>query len=292
MLQDDRAKSLAIDFGGQMFGFTGFEEYNVPDPERFPEFTPQIRAAMLQEVIEFLDHVIRKGAPVSDLLAANYSFLNGNLARHYGIEHIGDQFQKVELPANRGGLASMGLFLTKTSEPLRTSPVVRGTWVYEALLGHELPSPPANIPSISQDETDDKGRSIREQLEFHRADAGCASCHNKIDPLGVALEQFDPVGRWRTKLRDGSKPDVVATTKDGVNLNGAQSLKHYLASQEHRLVEHLTRKLLGYALGRSTQTADKFLLDRLIQDLPKQKNQFQWLVEEIVLSPQFRNRRD
>jgi len=198
----------------------------------------------------------------------------------------------VELPANRGGLASMGLFLTKTSEPLRTSPVVRGTWVYEALLGHELPSPPANIPSISQDETDDKGRSIREQLEFHRADAGCASCHNKIDPLGVALEQFDPVGRWRTKLRDGSKPDVVATTKDGVNLNGATSLKHYLASQEHRLVEQLTRKLLGYALGRSTQPGDKFLLDRLIQDLPKQKNQFQWLVEEIVLSTQFRNRRD
>ncbi|MEM7010024.1 MAG: DUF1588 domain-containing protein, partial [Verrucomicrobiota bacterium] len=225
---------------------------------------------------------------LTDFISANYSFVNRDLARHYGIDDVdGEPFQRVAMPPERGGLTGMGVFLTKTSEPLRTSPVVRGVWIYESILGRELPSPPANIPSISQDETDEAGRSIRAQLEAHRADVGCASCHDKIDPLGIALEQFDPIGRWRTELLDGSAPDSTAATKDSVVIEGSAQLSVYLKSQQERFMRHFTKKLLGYALGRSVEPGDKALLDRLASELPANEYRFPWLVEEIVTSPQF-----
>lgn len=288
MLADDRAEALATLFAAQVFGFAGFEDFNSPDPERFPQFTPQIRTAMIREVARFNQHLFQGHAPLTDLISADYSFVNKRLAKFYGMGGIeGEEFRKAKMPAERGGLTGMGIFLAKTSEPLRTSPVVRGVWIFESILGRELPSPPANVPSISQDETDEKGRSVRAQLEAHRKDKGCASCHDKVDPLGIALENFDPIGRWRTKMLNGSKPDAVATAKDGFPLSGPTGLKSYLASHQDATLRHVTKKLLGYALGRSVAPGDKALLDRLHKGLPHHGYRFPWLVEEIVTSPQF-----
>jgi len=291
MIDDPRSAALASDFAGQLFGFLGFENHTSADPERFPEFTPEIREAMIAEVRLFFEAVVRGEAPLTDLLDADYSYLNPALADFYGIEPgEGPGFQRVAVPSQRGGLLTMGLFLTKTSEPLRTSPVVRGTWVLESVLGRHLPSPPP-VPAISQDETDELGRSIREQLEAHREDPSCASCHAKIDPLGIALENFDPIGRWRETLRSGDPPDTHAVTKDGVTVDSPQKLKAYLVGRSDEVMRHLTRKLLGYALGRLVEPGDLFLLERLQRELPNHDHRFDFLVEEIVLSPQFRHRR-
>lgn len=293
LLADDRSRAMAESFAGQLFGFVGFEEFTGPDPERFPGFTPALRDSMLEEAVRFCHHLLRGAGPLTDLIDARYSFLDATLGAHYGV--VGglprEGFEKVGLPEDRGGLPGMALFLTRTSEPLRTSPVQRGTWILETILGTELANPPANVPAISQDETDETGLGVREQLEVHRADATCASCHDKIDPLGIALEGYDPIGRRRDALLDGTPPDPVATTHDGVALDGAVSLRAYLKSSEDEVMEHFIRKLLGYSLGRSVGPGDRDLLERLAKEFPETDHHFPWLLEEIVKSQQFLHRR-
>ena len=197
MLRDPRAKSLAIDFAGQLWGFNDFGSFDNPDSQRFKQFTPQLRAAMLTEVVLFLSDLIRHDQPLTHVLSADYTFANRELARYYKLPQADlptDGWVRIAAPPNRGGLATMGLFLTKTSLPLRTSPVQRGVWVMESLLGRHLPNPPADVPPLSEDETNDAGQSIREQLEKHRAQASCASSHDKIDPPGIKL-RGDALGR-------------------------------------------------------------------------------------------------
>ena len=161
----------------------------------------------------------------------------------------------------------------------------------EQMLGRHLPNPPANVPQLSADEKNPVGENIRQQLERHRADASCASCHNKIDPLGIALENFDPLGRWRTTERDGTALANVATTHDDVELAGAAGLRRYLAARQDEFFRHFTRKLLGYALGRAVLPGDQALLDAMRASLATSPATFATLAEAIVTSPQFTHRR-
>jgi hypothetical protein len=184
----------------------------------------------------------------------------------------------------------MALFLTKNSEPLRTSPVLRGTWLLEKFLGRELANPPAGIPAISQDEKDEQGRGVGEQLKAHRANATCAACHDKIDPLGIALERYDPIGRIRKSYRDGSPLVTKAETADGTELDGYTALKAYLSDRQDDVMAHFIRKFVGYSLGRAVEPGDHFLLQRLKKEFPKNDYRFPWLLEQVVLSPQFLNK--
>lgn len=293
MLRDPKARSLARDFAGQLWDFSDFANFSNPDPVRFAAFTPELRTAMLEEVELFLSDVFQNNQPITRVLDADYTFGNAILAQHYGVEPPthDDSFRRITLGSERGGLATMGLFLTKNSQPLRTSPVQRGVWLMESLLGRHLPSPPANVPALSEDETNSAGESIRQQLERHRAHATCATCHDKIDPLGISLEHFDAIGRWRASELDGSELSTTTQTLDGVTIEGSAGLRRYLITHQDEFVLHFNRKLLGYALGRSVHVGDRELLDRIHERMTLDNYRFSIAVEEIVSSPQFRTRR-
>ncbi len=289
MLKDMRARSLAIDFAGQLWGFSDFEQFNVPDGERFPEFTPQLRRALWEEVVLFLDDLFRSDRPLTLLIDADYTFANELLSNHYGLQPTSGHV--VSLPPERRGLPGMGLFLTKTSLPLRTSPVQRGVWISEQFLGREIPSPPAMVDPISEDETDAVGLTTREQLERHRANKICAACHAKFDPFGIALENFDPIGRWRTTLREGGQLSNTDRMHDGRQIAGSVGLRDYLFDHRDEVLAHFSRKLLGYALGRGVQPGDNALLKKIQDNLPMHQYRLSYLVESIVTSPQFMNQR-
>jgi Protein of unknown function (DUF1592)/Protein of unknown function (DUF1588)/Protein of unknown function (DUF1585)/Protein of unknown function (DUF1587)/Protein of unknown function (DUF1595) len=307
ILKDPRAASLATDFAAQLLGFGDFENFTGPDEKRFAEFTPSLRQAMFDEVTTFLADLIRNDRPLTALLDADYTFANAELAKHYGVKWEDNQTRrpgdketaplspspllKVSLSSERGGLPTMALFLTKTSLPLRTSPVQRGVWVVEQFLGRKIPAPPPNVPKISEDEKSADGLPIRDQLAKHRADANCAACHARFDAMGVALENFDPIGRWRTTDRSGDAIVSTDTLHDGTALNGITGLKKYLRDHQDEVFRHFTRKLLGYALGRAVLPGDRALLDRMNTSLAQDGYKFSTLVEAIVSSPQFTKRR-
>lgn len=293
MLKEPEARSLAVDFAGQLWDFSDFRSFNNPDKKRFPNFTPELRDAMAQEVEVFLADVFQNDRPLTNILQSDYTFANSVLAEHYGIDAAGfsNEFRRIRGPKKRGGLATMGLFLTKKSLPLRTSPVQRGVWVMERLLGRYLPNPPADVPSLSEDDTNKAGENIRQQLERHRAQASCAGCHEKIDPLGISLENFDAIGRWRETERDGSALATVAESHDGVRLEGSAGLQAWLMKHRAEFIDHFNRKLLGYALGRSVHIGDQALLQRMSRRLEDNQFRFSVLIDEIVVSPQFRLRR-
>lgn len=293
LLRDPRAAALAREFAGQLWRFSGFANYVGPDSKRFKQFTPELRQAMLDEVVYFLSDLFQHDRPLTNLIRADYTFVNEALADLYGLQGVkGDRMRRVSLEPGspRGGLVGMGLFLTQTSLPLRTSPVQRGVWVMEDLLGREMPSPPADVDPISADETNDAGLTIREQLEMHRAKKSCASCHDKIDPLGIALENFDAIGRWRTADRSGAPLSTSARTHDGADLSDVAGLRNYLDEHRDELFEHFNRKLLGFALGRSVGPGDKALLEKMHAELKQEDYRFAALVRAIVNSPQFRTR--
>lgn len=313
MLRDEKARSLATDFAGQLWGFEGFELFTGPDEERFPDFTPQLRQAMYDEVVTFLDDLFRHDRPLTRLIDADDTFANDLLIRHYdeakrlsegetgkgGERETTTPSSSPDLPLSpspslpispaptRRGLPGMALFLTKTSLPLRTSAVQRGVWISEQFLGREIPSPPAMVDPISDDETDEAGRTTQQQLERHRANKTCAACHAKFDPLGVALENFDAIGRWRTTLRDGGELSSTDQMPDGRKIAGAIGLRDYLLDHQHEVYAHFTRKLLGYALGRGVQPGDTALLEMLNRELPRDGYRLSFLVDAIVTSPQF-----
>jgi hypothetical protein len=254
MLRDPRAASLAEVFAAQVWQFEDFENHSGPDEKRFPEFTAARRREMLEEVVAALNRVFLEDAPLSRLL-------------------------------DEDCLATKPLFLTKTSLPLRTSPVQRGAWVVETLLGRRIPPPPPNVPQLSADEKSGEGLNIQQQLAKHRADANCAACHAKIDPPGIALENYDPIGRWRDAERDGTPIVNTETLHDGTAMNGVAGLKTWLKSRETEFRANFHRKLLGYALGRAVLPGDQALLERLDKQMT-----FSATVTEIVTSPQFLKR--
>ena len=296
MIRDDRSRALATEFLGNWLDFRRFEEHNSVDRGRFPTFDDALRRAMFEEPVRFFLDVAREDRSVLTLLDADHALVNPALARHYGMpEPLGgpDAWARVEgaRTFGRGGLPSMAAFLTKNSPGLRTSPVKRGYWVARRLLGENIPAPPATVPDLPSDESK-ADRPLREALERHRADNACAGCHRRFDPIGLAFEAYGPVGERRTLDLGGHPVDTRAELPGGFTGDGIDGLRIYL--DQHRKAEFvatLCRKLLAYALGRTLRPSDDPLVEQMLARLGSEGHRFGTLVEAIVTSPQFLNRR-
>lgn len=293
MLADDRAERFLQEFVGRWLGFAEFESFSGPDQEKFPAFTPKLRDAMNAEVSAFVHHLIHEERPLTELFSADYTFLNETLAKHYGIEDVeGDNLRLVEVdPQRRGGVLGMGAFLTKTSTPLRTSPVHRGLWIYEHILDLPVPEPPP-VPQLSDEGVDESGKTITEQLRQHRQDPACYSCHDRFDPLGVALENFDPIGRWRTKVEGKAPVSSVGEFRSGQTIDGIDGLRAFLAEREDELLEAFCTKMLGYALGRTVLPTDRPTLEEMISAMRANNLSMRAAIHVALTSPQFLQRRD
>jgi hypothetical protein len=292
MLGDERAAALAREFAAQWLEFHHFDDHSKVDTGRFPEFTPALRADFYNEAVAFFSHIVRNDRPVREILSARYTFLNERLSKHYGVTGVeGDAFVQTDVSAHgRGGILGMGALLTKTSYPHRTSPVLRGNWLLQAVLGTRTPPPPNDVPKL--DESVASAKSLRERLERHRADKACAFCHDKIDPLGFALEAFDPIGRFRTKDEAGIPVDTSGRTRDGHTFEGADGLRSYLETRDAEFLAVFCRKLLAYSLGRVILPTDQPLLDAMRLKLQKENGTFSTAVLAIVESKQFTQRRN
>jgi hypothetical protein len=295
MLRDPRARRLAAEFFGQWLGFYRFDTYQGIDAGRFPEFTDRLKSALYDEAVSFFEHIVREDRPVDEILFADYSFWNRQLAEHYGASPEGlasDALERVDGVGrhHRGGLLGLGAILTVTSAPLRTSAVKRGDWVLRRVVGTPVPPPPADAGSIAADDVSSDGLTVRQRLEAHRTRASCLNCHTRIDPLGFALEPYDPLGRWRETYRDGQPIEPTGTLNDGTTLSGPEGLREYLRRERQSFHRTLSVKLLGYALGRVELITDRPLIESMVADMAE-GGRFSDLVVRIVLSQQFRNQR-
>jgi len=296
MLKDDRARRLATEFGGNWLDFRRFEESNTVDRERFPAFTNELREAMFEEPMRFLDDVIRNDRPVLDLLYGDYTFVNPILARHYGMPEVKgapDQWIRVDHAGDyqRGGLLPMAVFLTQNAPGLRTSPVKRGYWVVRRLLGEVIPPPPPVVPELPTDEAK-LDLPLREKLAQHRSNPACASCHARFDAFGLTLENYGPIGETRTHDLAGHPVDTQAAFPGGRQGKGLSGLQAYIrATREQDFLDNLSRKLLVYALGRSPVLSDEALIQRMNAGLAASGYRVSALIETIVTSPQFLNAR-
>jgi mono/diheme cytochrome c family protein len=290
MLRDPKASALAENFGGQWLQFRALESLN-RDRDKFPEFEDYLRLSMRRETQMFVDYIIREDKSILDFLNGRYSFLNERLARHYGVPNVsGPEFRHVDLSDTvRGGVLTQASVLAVSSYATRTSPVLRGRWILDNLLDAPPPEPPADVPNLD-DTVIGKSASMREQLEAHRKNATCASCHRRMDPLGFGLENFDAVGAWRTV--DGNFPiDATGTLPDGRTFRGPNELRTILSSESDAFARCLTGKLLTYALGRGLERYDARTVKRIASRLPSYDYRFSGLVLEIVNSLPFLSRR-
>jgi hypothetical protein len=298
MTADPKARRLATEFFGQWLGFYHFDQYRGVDTGRFPEFTDEVKVSMYDEAISTFEYIVRENRPVREILDADYAFLNKPLAKFYGLtseqvdQHV-TASGRVERVAgarafNRGGALRLGSVLTTTSAPLRTSPVKRGDWVLRRILGTPTPPPPADAGTIPADDQTFNGLTLRERLAQHKRNATCANCHLRIDPLGFPLEGFDAVGRPRKTYADGKAVDVTGEFADKTTIVGASGLVEYLQSKDEQVMTTLSRKMIGYALGRTVMVSDR----PLVREMTAAGGQavFADLAVKIVTSRQFRNR--
>jgi hypothetical protein len=290
MLRDPKASALADNFGGQWLQFRALESLN-RDRDKFPEFEDYLRLSMRRETQMFVDYIVREDKSILDFLNGRYSFVNERLARHYGIPNVsGPEFRRVDLTDTvRGGVLTQASVLAVSSYATRTSPVLRGRWILDNLLDAPPPEPPADVPNLD-DTVIGKSASMREQLEAHRKNPTCASCHRRMDPLGFGLENFDAVGAWRTV--DGNFPiDATGTLPDGRTFKGPSELRAILSSESDAFARCLTGKLLTYALGRGLERYDARTVKLVAGRLPSYDYKFSGLVLEIVNSLPFLSRR-
>jgi hypothetical protein len=289
MMADSRAKNLVDNFAAQWLQMRNLGRVK-PDPAHFPTVDDELLDAMRRETSLFVDAVIREDRSVLDFVDAPFTFLNGPLARHYGISGVsGEEFQRVRLDGvQRGGLLTQGAILTVSSYPTRTSPPVRGKWVLENLLGAAPPPPPPNVP-VLDDSKLGVTASMRERLEQHRKDPSCSPCHNMMDPIGLGLENYDAVGVWRTN--DGNIAiNPAGTMPDGRSFKGPQDLKQLLRSQSGAFTRHLTENLLTFALGRGIERYDEPVVAHISERVAANGYRFSTLVMEIVNSEPFQLR--
>ncbi|HUB79759.1 MAG TPA: DUF1592 domain-containing protein [Bryobacteraceae bacterium] len=292
MLDDPKSQALVDNFAGQWLYLRKLQ-LSRPDPDAFPEFDDTLRQAFLTETSLFFQDILREDRSVLELLDANYTFLNQRLAQHYGIPNIyGPQFRKVVLTdPNRGGLLGQGSILTVTSYPNRTSVVQRGKWILETLLGTPPPPPPAVVPELVPHGKDGRQLTMREQMEQHRANPVCASCHSRMDPLGFALENYDGVGRWRNK--DAGNPiDASGVLPDGTKFVGPAGLKKILTTKDRdEFIHTATEKLLLYALGRGVEYYDEPAVRAIVREAGQDDYRMSALITAIVKSTPFQMRR-
>ena len=292
MLADARSRALVTSFASQWLYLRNVPAV-VPDEDRFPDFGDALRQAMQRETELFVDSVFRDDRSVLDLLTADYTFVNERLARHYGMPNVyGSHFRRVQLRNDaRRGLLGHASILAVTAYPNRTSPVLRGKWVLENLLGTPPASPPPDVPALEETGQAGETLSMREATERHRANPVCASCHRLMDPPGFALEQFDAVGRFRTRTEANTPIDASGVLPDGTAFDGAAGLRAALVRKPERFVSTLTEKLMTYALGRGLEYYDAPTVRAVTGDAAKDDYRFSSLIVGIVNSPAFRMRR-
>ena len=296
MLKDDRARGLALEFGGNWLDFRRFQDISSVDRQRFPAFTNDLRDAMFEEPVRFLMDVVQNNRSVLDFVYADDTFVNPTLAKHYGIPvsatkpdewvHVADAGKY-----NRGGVLPMAVFLTKNAPGLRTSPVKRGNWVVKSILGERIAPPPQGVPALPLDEAK-LDLPLREMLARHREDASCAACHSRIDPLGLVFESYGPVGEFRLKDLAGHPVDTATTFPDGGDGAGLAGLRQYI--RDHRQDDYLNNlcgKLLVYSLDRSLIPSDELMIEDMRAKLAANGYKFDTLIESIVTSPQFLTKR-
>jgi mono/diheme cytochrome c family protein len=293
MLKDPRSEALIANFTGQWLGVRSLRTAE-PVVNLFPDYDDNLRLAFQREVELFFGSVVREDRSVLDLLTANDTFVNERVAKHYGIPNIyGPQFRRVTLPAAldaRRGLLGKGALLTVTSNAARTSPVTRGKWYLQTFLGVTPPDPPPNVPALEEKAVDTTGNqkapTVRQTLEAHRRNPVCASCHQMFEPMGLAMEQFDAVGTWRTE-DEGQPLDATATLPDGTKVDGVSSLRASLAARGDQFVRVVTEKLLTYAMGRGVEYQDMPTLRAVVRSAAANKYAFSSLVLGIVKSQPF-----
>jgi len=286
MMADRRAAAFATNFAGQWLEIRNLDVVK-PDPDKFPEWGPELRDAMKTETRMFFEYVLREDRPLSDFIDAKYTFLNARLAKFYGIPDIkGPDFRRVELTTGqRGGLLSQASVLTVSSYPTRTSVVLRGKYVLNNILGSEIPPPPPDVPALDESAVGTL-MSLRQQMEKHRADPMCASCHNKMDPLGFGLENYSAIGKWRTM--DGKFPvDSSGTLPNGKSFKTPDEMRALLMAGLPQFSRCLTEKMLTYALGRGLHPYDRPTVNAINRVLAADGYRFQSLIFEIVHSAPF-----
>ena len=292
MMRDSRARGLADSFAAQWLGIRPLGTTIRPDARLFPEFTEELAAAMREETVLFFNAIVREDRSVLEIIDADYTFVNERLAAHYKIDGIkGPQMRRVKLDDPvRGGVLGQASILTVTSFPHRTSPVLRGRWILEELLGAEVPPPPPDVPVLNEKDKGAKALTLRQQLEKHRSKPECANCHNRMDPLGFGLENFDPMGRWRAE-QGGQPIDSVGVLPTGEKFNGPVELKKLLLENRRaEFLRNLGRKMLGYALAREIKRVDMCVVQDCVQALEQGEFRSSRLLETIVTSYPFSHR--
>ncbi len=294
MLADPRSRALFDGFGAQWLGLGELKDKTF-DPAKFPQMTHEMRSAMVDEARLFCESIVRENRSVVSFVESDYTFLNGTLATLYGMEKTvtGPQMRQVKLTnPNRGGILGMPGILATTSFPNRTSPVKRGVWVLEQVLGEHVPPAPPNVPTLEkQDQKKVANLTLRQRTELHRTNAVCNNCHKILDPIGFGLENFDAIGRWRAEDDSGGKIDAAGELPGGKRFSSPKELKTIIAARKDDLARNLTEKLLAYALCRKLEGYDEIVVDRLMGTIAKDGYRMQTLITEIVTSYPFTNRR-
>jgi hypothetical protein len=288
MFADRRSRALVSNFAVQWLGLRKIRGV-APDPGRYPDFDDSLREAFETETRLFLESQILDNHSVRDLLSADYTFVNERLAQYYGIPQVyGNHFRRVELEANgaRGGLFGQASILTLTSYADRTSPVLRGKWLLDNVLGSPPPPPPPDVPLLSETGANGKLASVRERLELHRKNPACAVCHLKMDPLGFVLENFDAIGKWRS-TSDGIAIDAAATLPDGTRMDGPAGLRRALMLHSDEFVRTVTEKLLTYALGRELQVYDAPIVRKILREAAASDYRWSAIILGIAKSTPF-----
>jgi hypothetical protein len=292
MIADDRADALVANFTGQWLQLRNLEQRVKPDLLLFPDFDDNVRKAFRRETELLFASILRENESTLDLLRADYTFVNERLARHYGIPGVyGSRFRRVELTdSNRYGLLGHGSLLSLTSAASRTSPIIRGKYVLANLLNSPPPPPPAVVPALEDSAPKDRPSTVREQLELHRARPECAGCHDNIDPIGFALENFDAVGKWRDTTREGLEIDAAGILVDGTPVDGPIELREAMLARPEVFAGAVTEKLLIYALGRGLEAPDMPVVRGILRNTAEEEYPLQSIILGIVDSLPFQMR--
>jgi hypothetical protein len=293
MLADPRAQALVSNFADQWLYLRNLAAA-VPDSRMFPVFDDNLRQSFRRETELFFTSIMEENRSVLDLLRADYTFLNERLAKHYGIPDVyGTEFRRVTLPSGsvRGGLLGQGSILIATSYANRTSPVIRGKWVLDNIIGSPAPPPPPDVPPLRENKSENHAMTMRERMAQHRDSPACNSCHRMIDPIGLSLENFDAIGRWRTRGEDGAPVDASGGLPDGSTFQGVTGLKSALLARPDGFVRTVSEKLLTYALGRGIEPYDGPAVRDILRQSARDDYRFETLVLNIVGSTPFQFRR-
>ena len=294
LLKDERSRALFDGFGAQWLRVNELER-QVFDPKTFPQMTAVLRTAMTEEARLFFESIVRENQSVARFVDSDYTFLNEPLAKIYGITQAvsGLKMRKVKLVnPNRGGILGMPATLAASSFPNRTSPVRRGVWVLEQVLGERVPAPPPDIPELEEQEHKEvEGLTLRQRTELHQSEATCRNCHKVLDPIGFGLENFDAIGRWREKNEEGLAIDSAGKLPNGRDFTSPAQLKKLLAQKEKDLARNLTERLMAFALGRPMAGYDGIVIDRILANVAKEGYRTRSIISEVITSYLFTYRR-